>query len=263
MTNLILEKILAVQSEMPRLQKEGVGPDAQGKYKYLKIDDILEKLKPLLNQHGIIVRPVLKRRESEVRWAQEAMAPEQWSGRVPKVAVREVVEYDFIFTAVEDGSEFVATVSSEAMDSQDKASRKAVTSAWKICVIQVFQIITGEPDPDGEDGVASAQNDAPKQNRQEQMTGKARPAPGSAATKAPDAPAPQDEPIDVVKRDVRKAMGTYGLTLSQLDFIGDQVTGKPKETWFASAAQLRKVVKAIEDDATRTKLLATATTGEV
>jgi len=42
----------------------------------------------------------------------------------------------------------VATVAGEALDTSDKATAKAQSVAWRVCLIQMLQIPTGDPDPD-------------------------------------------------------------------------------------------------------------------
>jgi hypothetical protein len=139
--------IHAIQKAMGPLAKNGVGPQTQGGYKFLAVDDVLAAVKPLLDEHGVIVLPALVDSQFETI---SAIAKD--NERVPKVNTFARLTYDFRFIAIEDGSELVTTVIGEGSDTQDKAVRKATTSAWKIALIQTFALITGEPDPDGSDG---------------------------------------------------------------------------------------------------------------
>lgn len=143
----IYNKILEVQKAVKGLEKNGVGPSTQGSYKFLSVDDVLVKVKPLLDEHGIIVAPTLLDSGFEFT---KALAKDD--SRVPKYVTTAWVKYQFDFIAVEDGSKLSSTVIGEGADTSDKAVRKATTSAWKIALIQTFALITGEADPESQDG---------------------------------------------------------------------------------------------------------------
>jgi len=148
----IYEKILEIRKALPVLAKNGVGPQTQGSYKFLSIDDILEKVKPLEDEHGVISYPV----DHQVTFHYNTAA-DKGDGRVPKENVQALTDYVFRYVAVEDGSFIDVSVPGEGIDSQDKGTRKATTQAQKIANILLYNIITGEPDPDAQDGGADAQ----------------------------------------------------------------------------------------------------------
>lgn len=154
----IYEKILEVRKNLPALAKNGVGPQTQGSYKFLSIDDILEKVAPLEDEHGIISYPV----DHQVTFHYNAAA-DKADGRVPRENVQALTDYVFRYVAVEDGSFIDVSVPGEGTDSQDKGTRKATTQAQKIANILLYRIITGEADPDAQDGGADAQTAATRQ----------------------------------------------------------------------------------------------------
>lgn len=143
----IYNKILEAQKAVKGLEKNGTGPATQGGYSFLAVDDVLKKIKPLLDEHGIIVLPTLVDHGFEF-----TKANAKDDSRVPKYATTAWVKYQFDFIAVEDASKLSTTVIGEGADTSDKAIRKATTSAWKIALIQTFALITGEADPDSQDG---------------------------------------------------------------------------------------------------------------
>jgi hypothetical protein len=157
--------IHAIQKNVPTLAKNGVGPATQGGYKFLAVDDVLGAVKPLLDEHGVIVFPSLVNADFEVI---EALRKD--NERVPRINTFARLTYDFTFVAVEDGSTLVTRVIGEGADTQDKAVRKATTSAWKIALIQTFALITGEVDPDAQDGGRENNDAAPTAESKGQRT---------------------------------------------------------------------------------------------
>lgn len=146
----IYGKISAIRTEMPTLEKNGVGPSSQGSYKFLSIDDILKAVVPLENKYKVISYLV----SSEMTFHYN-LADEAGKGResMPKKEnVQGIGDFVFRFVDTEDGSFIDVNVPSEGGDSQDKATRKTVTQAQKIAKITTYDLITGEPDPDAQDG---------------------------------------------------------------------------------------------------------------
>ncbi len=152
----IYGKIAAIRKEMPTLEKNGVGPSAQGSYKFLSIDDILKAVVPLENKHGVICFPIENRTDFHYN---TAIAKDD--GRTPKESVQGLSYFVFRYVAIEDGSYIDVPVTGEGIDSQDKATRKATTQAQKIANILTYNLITGEPDPDGQNGAGDDSEKAP------------------------------------------------------------------------------------------------------
>lgn len=107
-------------------------------FKFRGIETVLDRVAPLLRQHGVLVRP-------ELRGLQHF----QLGANGSKIIV--TVAYDF--THVESGEVWTAVVPGEANDTQDKATSKAMAVAWRTALIQALSIATGERDPHAGDPV--------------------------------------------------------------------------------------------------------------
>lgn len=189
---LIYEKIAAVREAAPTLQKNGTGPSTQGAYKFLSIDDILMAIRPLEVEHGIISFPVM----SDLIIHHNTAATKD-DGRKPSESTQVFEKYVFRYLAVGDGTYIDVPVTGEAIDTSDKAVRKATTQAQKIANILIYNLITGDPDPDGQDGNADANKasaptpatskalDAAKKAPAKTPAKAAAPAPVAAAAKSP------------------------------------------------------------------------------
>lgn len=175
----IYAKVNEIRKRVGRIAKNGTGPQTQGSYKFLAVDDILEAVKPLEDELGVISYPV----HHEVHFHYN-QASDKGDGRVPRENVQGLVDFTFRYVAVEDGSYIDVSVPGEGIDSQDKAVRKSTTQAQKIANILLYNIITGEEDPDAQDGGAAAQNAPVQQTPAQRTLDKARtpkPAPKQAA----------------------------------------------------------------------------------
>lgn len=148
----IYEAIHAVKKEMPALAKNGVGPQTQGSYKFLSVDDILAAVGPLEVKHGIV--SYLVDTEMEFHYNR---ATDKGDGRVPRESVQGFGHFTFRYVSIKDGSHVDHVVPAEGIDTQDKATRKTVTQAQKIANITLYDIVTGEADPDSQDGGADNQ----------------------------------------------------------------------------------------------------------
>jgi hypothetical protein len=111
--------------------------EAEG-YEYRSIDDVLNRLAPLLAKHRLCVLPrVLRRTASERRGEQGATL----------IAVELKVAFDFI--SADDGSKHTVKVFAEGADAGDKATAKAMAAAFKTAMIQSLCIpVPGNDDAD-------------------------------------------------------------------------------------------------------------------
>lgn len=139
---LVHKAIVQVAAE---LSQDGIGKDhrnAEQKFNFRGIDDVLNVLSPLLARHKLHVMPTVVERVATV--AKSA------SGK-DKQMVTVKVEYRVIHS--EDGSSVMGTAYGEGMDMADKATYKAMSGAYKYWAIQAFAIpVEGTPDPDADDG---------------------------------------------------------------------------------------------------------------
>jgi hypothetical protein len=107
-------------------------------YKYRSIDDLLDRLAPLLAKHRLCVLPRVVEREAVER-------RDEGDRLLFHVALRVA----FTMTSVDDGSAHDVEVYGEALDLSDKATAKAMWAAFKSAMVQTFCIpFSGSEDAD-------------------------------------------------------------------------------------------------------------------
>ena len=106
-------------------------------YEYRSIDDVLNRLAPLLAKHRLCVLPRVLRRTASDRRADQGTI---------LTMVELKVAFDFI--SADDGSRHTIKVFAEALDGADKATAKAMAAAYKIAMVQSLCI----PVPGNDDG---------------------------------------------------------------------------------------------------------------
>ena len=106
-------------------------------YQYRSIDDVLNRLGPLLAKHRLCVLPrVLKHRTKQCAGEQDAML----------VSVRLLAAFDLV--SARDGSCHTVQAWGEALDGGDKGTAKAMSSAYKAAMLQAFCIPVASDDAD-------------------------------------------------------------------------------------------------------------------
>ena len=131
--------INAVSADLARdgLPKQNF--NLQDDYFYRSIDDVLNRLAPLLAAHRLCVLP---------RALERHAADRAGLGNTTLCHVALKVAFDLV--SVEDGSRHSVEAFGEALDESDKATAKAMSAAYKSAMLQAFCIpIVGEDDPDG------------------------------------------------------------------------------------------------------------------
>ena len=106
-------------------------------YQYRSIDDVLNRLGPLLARHSLCVLPRVLRRESEDRAGDAG---------VLLVSVRLLVAFDLV--SARDGSRHVIKAWGEALDQGDKGTSKAMSAAFKGAMLQLFCVPVASADAD-------------------------------------------------------------------------------------------------------------------
>ena len=106
-------------------------------YQYRSIDDVLNRLGPLLARCGLCVLPRVLRRESEDRAGDAG---------VLLVSVRLLVAFDLV--SARDGSRHVIRAWGDALDQGDKGTAKAMSAAFKGAMLQLFCIPVGSAEAD-------------------------------------------------------------------------------------------------------------------
>lgn len=133
----IYKAIPAIMAEIGHIGKDK--RNAQQGFMFRGIDQVMNTMKPLLAKHGVFVVPEVVETTREERLTKSG-------GNI--IYTIHKVNYHFV---ADDGSEVVATVFGEGMDSADKSSNKAMAVAFKYACFQVFCIPTEEmaaDDPD-------------------------------------------------------------------------------------------------------------------
>jgi hypothetical protein len=128
----------AIAAVMHDMAKQGVGKgqrNQQQNYAFRGIDDIYNALAPKLAHHGLVIAPRMISREVVERTTTRG-----------GVLFYVTVEAEFDFVSAEDGSKHTVKTFGEAMDSGDKATNKAMTSAYKYAAFQTFCIPTEAQD---------------------------------------------------------------------------------------------------------------------
>jgi len=131
----------AIANVMLDLSKEGVSKDkknVQQNYAFRGIDDMYNALAPLLAKHGLVILPQVIGREVTEKQSKSGA-----------ILFYTVVCVEFMLVCAEDGSSHKVITYGEAMDSGDKSTNKAMSSAYKYAVMQSFCIPTeGDNDAD-------------------------------------------------------------------------------------------------------------------
>jgi hypothetical protein len=133
----IYKAIPAIMDEIGHIGKDK--KNQQQGFMFRGIDQVMNTMKPLLAKHGVFVLPVVTKTSREERLTKSG-------GTL--IYTMHTVDFHFI---ADDGSEVVATIVGEGMDSADKSSNKAMAVAFKYACFQVFCIPTEEmakDDPD-------------------------------------------------------------------------------------------------------------------
>ncbi len=147
----MVEVYKAINKVMAVMAAEGISKNrnnSQQGYRFRGIDDVYNSLARPMVDAGLIVMPRVLSRECIERQSNKGF---------PLFYV--VVDCEFDFISVSDGSKHTVKTFGEAMDSADKATNKAMSAAMKYAYMQAFCIPTeGDNDTD-----AHTPEPAPKQ----------------------------------------------------------------------------------------------------
>ncbi len=141
MENKSIGVYAAIAKVMAVMASEGIGKSRKNQqqgYNFRGIDDVYNSLARPMVDAGLVVLPRVLSRECKD-------AQTKSGGNLFYV----VVECEFDFIAVIDGSKHTVKTYGEAMDSADKATNKAMSAAMKYAYMQAFCIPTeGDNDAD-------------------------------------------------------------------------------------------------------------------
>lgn len=111
-----------------------------GTYSFRGVDRVVNACAPILRKHGLIAIP-------SVRSAEHRDVQRVGGGRSHECVV--TMAYYWVGPRGDLLPEPTVTMG-EALDTADKATSKAQSVAWRTCLIQMFAIPTGDPDPDSQ-----------------------------------------------------------------------------------------------------------------
>lgn len=131
---LIYEKIAAIMQQLGAVPKDAKNPE-QG-YMYRSSDALYNRIHPLLSYHGVFAVPSVQSVEREQGQTRRGSVL-YWT--------RVLVNYRFYTT---DGSHVEVVSAGEGMDSGDKSTAKAMTSAYKTALCQLFTVPIANVDPE-------------------------------------------------------------------------------------------------------------------
>lgn len=133
------ECVARILADLPAIQKNGTAPANMGGYKFRRVEDITAALKPLFAQYGVLCLPsVMSRVESQ--------------RSTSKGGILFCVDLEICFRFIgPQGDELATNVWGQGTDSGDKATQKAVTSAFKTMLSVVFCISDSEMDAEAHD----------------------------------------------------------------------------------------------------------------
>jgi len=122
----------AINAIAAELAEHGIAKNhvnAVDDYRYRSIDDLLDRLAPLLAKHRLCVLPqALERTETERQDDNQHLL------------FHVSVKIAFTLTSVDDGTSHVVEAYGEALDASDKATAKAMSAAYKSAMVQTFCI---------------------------------------------------------------------------------------------------------------------------
>ena len=148
----VYASINAVSAELAEHGIAKTHVNAVDDYQYRSIDDLLDRLAPVLAKHRLCVLP---------RALKRTIAERQDEGQ--RVLFHVSLKVAFTLTSVDDGSCHVVKAYGEALDPSDKATAKAMSAAYKSAMIQTFCIpLAGSEEPDRASPRATSRTHVPE-----------------------------------------------------------------------------------------------------
>jgi hypothetical protein len=106
-------------------------------YLYRSVDDVLDRLAPLLVRHKLCILPRVLERSATDRL-----------GENDQLLVSVVLKVAFDLVSTADGSGHTIETYGEALDASDKATAKAMSSAYKHAMLETFCVPVTQADAD-------------------------------------------------------------------------------------------------------------------
>jgi hypothetical protein len=129
----VIQALANVMAEVTSIGKDDF--NSFHKFAFRGIDTVLKKVGPALRKHGVVPIPEVRQIDTADLTAKDGKH---------KRGVTLTVAYTFYGPA---GDSITTVVPGEANDTEDKATSKAMSVAFRTALLQVLAIPTGEPDP--------------------------------------------------------------------------------------------------------------------
>lgn len=136
----VYEAICNITNDLAKVGISKGRKNQQQGYNFRGIDDVYFALSPLLSKYKLCILPRVISRDVVERQTQKG-----------GTLFYTTIEMEFDFVSAEDGSKHTVRMIGEAMDSGDKSSNKAQSSAYKYAAFQTFCIPTEEASKDVEE----------------------------------------------------------------------------------------------------------------
>lgn len=172
----IHEALVAIMRDIDAIEKNSQ-TNFGDKYKFRGIDAAMNYLHPILAKHGVFIMPEILNKETS-----EYISPKG----AKQIHTELVMKYTL---CAADGSTVTMTMPGEGIDTADKGTGKAMSTAFKYAFFQMFCIPT-------EGDMKDVESEAPELVEQEQGMGK-KFDPAQAKRGANYKPAPTDKLADL------------------------------------------------------------------
>lgn len=127
--------VAAVMADIDAVAKRD--HNSQQGFNFRGVDAVVNAVGPILRRHGVVVAPLVE----DYHYG----SVEVGKNRTPMGHARVTVRYRW---HAPNGEYLDSVACGEAMDSGDKATAKAMSVAWRTCLIQTLALPTDDPDPD-------------------------------------------------------------------------------------------------------------------
>lgn len=139
----IYKKMLSIQIEASRVSKNlKIAINSSQSYKAVSEVDVLEEIKPLEAKHGIYSYPI----KHEIIQSGQFEVERNFKNQITKITYQFLrIKATYRFINVDNPEEFIEVEAyGDGIDTQDKATGKAITYADKYCLMKAYKISTGE-----------------------------------------------------------------------------------------------------------------------
>jgi ERF superfamily len=134
----VWQAITAVKRDLGAVSKDRKMEAGPARYSYRSIDDVLNKLHEPLITHGLVMIPMVD----------DVIQTEAGTTKAGTAQTRTVVRMSYLIVGPSGNDVVTARTVGEAIDSGDKGTNKAGTSALKQLLTQLFAIPFATDDPD-------------------------------------------------------------------------------------------------------------------